>query len=188
MPRTLEQNNRAAPAAIPPRPRESVATVVAEAEKEEHEKVFAKGHARYRAPKAGEILTVAGLREVFALLSAEDAQRYHPRLVEALREAEVNTPWRMAHFLGQVGHESGSRVGGKSSPTARPTKGARIWATSSPVTDRGTRGGARSCSREGPTTVRREGRWAWTWRGTPTSPRSRGWGSESRCGSGAVGG
>ena len=97
----------AAPAAIPPRPRESVATMVAEAEKEEHEKVFAKGHARDRAPKAGEILTVAGLREVFPLLGAEDAQRYHPRLVEALQEAEVNTPWRMAHFLGQVGNESG---------------------------------------------------------------------------------
>ncbi len=41
------------------------------------------------------------------MLGAEDAQRYHPGLVEALREAEVNTPWRMAHFLGQVGHESG---------------------------------------------------------------------------------
>jgi predicted chitinase len=101
------EKRAAAPAASPPRPRETVATVVVEAEKKEHKKVFAKGRARDGAPKPGEILTVAGLREVFPLLGAEDAQRYHPHLVEALREAEVNTPWRMAHFLGQVGHESG---------------------------------------------------------------------------------
>jgi predicted chitinase len=97
----------AAPAPRPSPPKETVVTAVAEAEKKEHKKVSAKVLAGDGVPKSGEILTVAGLREVFPLLGAEDARRYHPRLVEALREAEVNTPWRVAHFLGQVGHESG---------------------------------------------------------------------------------
>lgn len=94
----------AATAASSSRPKEAVVTAVAE---KKQEKVSAKGHPKNGAREPRKTLTVVGLREVFPLLGAGDAQRYHPHLVEALREAEVNTPWRMAHFLSQVGHESG---------------------------------------------------------------------------------
>lgn len=95
----------AAPAPSPSQPKGTVVTAVVE--KKEHKKVSAKGHPKNGAREPRKSLTVAGLREVFPLLGAEDAQRYHPHLVEAMREAEVNTPWRTAHFLSQVGHESG---------------------------------------------------------------------------------
>jgi putative chitinase len=37
----------------------------------------------------------------------ERADLHAPHMLEALRFAEINTPGRLAHWLGQVGHESG---------------------------------------------------------------------------------
>lgn len=50
---------------------------------------------------------VADLRAVMPLLPLSDAQRYFPHLVAAMEEFEINTLHRAAHFLAQIGYESG---------------------------------------------------------------------------------
>lgn len=72
-------------------------------------------------------------------------------------------------------------------PTARPTRGARIWATRSPVTAPGTKAGRRSCSRAAPTTARWGRPWGSISRATRHWPWTRTWGSGSPPGTGPAG-
>ena len=53
-----------------------------------------------------EILTLEELRQIMPRLPEAKAREYLPLLVEAMVEAEITTPARMAAFLAQLGHES----------------------------------------------------------------------------------
>ncbi|MFY0577963.1 glycoside hydrolase family 19 protein [Cystobacter fuscus] len=52
-------------------------------------------------------VTLAQLMKIFPNLKQDRASDYLPRLNEALDEGKINTPLRVAAFLGQCGHESG---------------------------------------------------------------------------------
>lgn len=52
------------------------------------------------------LLTVDQLRRIMPNLPREKAEEYLPHLVEAMQEADITTPQRMAFFLAQVAHES----------------------------------------------------------------------------------
>lgn len=54
-----------------------------------------------------EILTIEELQAIMPRLSAVKAEEYHRLLVEAMAEAEITTPARIAAFLAQLAHESG---------------------------------------------------------------------------------
>ena len=47
------------------------------------------------------------LQKIMPLLSAQKASVFHPLLVKAMREFEINTPKRAAAFIAQLAHESG---------------------------------------------------------------------------------
>src|SRR5690606_28021073 len=53
-----------------------------------------------------EILTLEELRQIMPRLPEEKAREYLPLLIDAMVEAEITTPARMAAFLAQLGHES----------------------------------------------------------------------------------
>lgn len=53
-----------------------------------------------------EILTLEELRQIMPRLPEAKAREYLPLLVEAMVEAEITTPARIAAFLAQLGHES----------------------------------------------------------------------------------
>ena len=55
----------------------------------------------------GFTLTSEQLTKMFSKITGETAVKYAKYLNSAFRLASVNTKRRMAHFLGQVGHESG---------------------------------------------------------------------------------
>ncbi len=54
------------------------------------------------------LLTVAQLVAVMPGLATARAEQLLPHLLAAVEQAEVTTPLRLAAFLAQVGHESGS--------------------------------------------------------------------------------
>ena len=51
--------------------------------------------------------TLAQLMKIFPNLNQERASAHLPHLNEALNQGNINTPLRVAAFLGQCGHESG---------------------------------------------------------------------------------
>lgn len=61
-----------------------------------------------QAPKSKiqPFLTVEQLRRIMSTLKQDKADRYFPHLYEAMQEAEITTPLRVAAFLAQIAHES----------------------------------------------------------------------------------
>lgn len=55
------------------------------------------------------MLTIDQLKEIFPRMkkNPKTCAALFPKLIEAMKEAEINTPERIAGFLGQVGVESG---------------------------------------------------------------------------------
>ncbi len=52
-------------------------------------------------------MTPGGLCSIYQMLARDDYPRMLPHLNAAMREAGITTRWRIAHFLAQLGHESG---------------------------------------------------------------------------------
>lgn len=52
-------------------------------------------------------LTRAQLAEILATASKQNLDTYYPAIVEMCAAAEISTPLRVAHFLVQIGHETG---------------------------------------------------------------------------------
>lgn len=53
-------------------------------------------------------LTLAGLAAIMNTKRTDVLERYHPFLVQHMAAADITTPLRAAHFLAQIGHESGA--------------------------------------------------------------------------------
>lgn len=54
------------------------------------------------------MISVNELRRIMPYVLNENLEKYHEPLVDAMREFEIDSPPRIAAFLAQVGHESGS--------------------------------------------------------------------------------
>jgi putative chitinase len=55
-------------------------------------------------------LTAEKLQVIMANASAANIARYFQALVNMMANSQINTPLRIAHFLAQVGHESGDLI------------------------------------------------------------------------------
>ena len=82
-------------------------------------------------------ITEAQLLRIYPNAS-QRAGVFVPALNRAMARYQINTPARQAAFLAQIGHESmqfkRTRESGGRRRRSRGTKGARTWATRSPVT------------------------------------------------------
>lgn len=54
------------------------------------------------------VITVQQLRDIMSGATEENVQKYAPALNDEMQKFEVNTPLRIAHFIAQIAHESGS--------------------------------------------------------------------------------
>jgi len=51
-------------------------------------------------------ITIPQLQQIYPQATSEHLEGYFQSLIEAMREAEINTTLRVAAFLAQIGHES----------------------------------------------------------------------------------
>lgn len=54
------------------------------------------------------MISLSELRRIMPYATNENLEKYHEPLTDAMREFEIDSPPRIAAFLAQVGHESGS--------------------------------------------------------------------------------
>lgn len=53
-------------------------------------------------------ITSEQLKEIMPSATAENIEKYRPALNQEMAKFEINTPMRIAHFIAQIAHESGS--------------------------------------------------------------------------------
>ncbi|GAB5526647.1 MAG: hypothetical protein Roseis2KO_45190 [Roseivirga sp.] len=54
------------------------------------------------------VITVQQLRDIMSGATEENIEKYAPALNDEMQKYEVHTPLRVAHFIAQIAHESGS--------------------------------------------------------------------------------
>lgn len=54
------------------------------------------------------VITVQQLRDIMPAATDENVEKYAPALNDEMQKFEVNTPLRIAYFIAQIAHESGS--------------------------------------------------------------------------------
>jgi putative chitinase len=87
-----------------------VLEIPVEEEKEEEEKTATPAKERLAPVRPAEfvIIAVEQLREIMTKATEANISKYAPALNDEMAKYEINTPQRIAHFIAQIAHESGS--------------------------------------------------------------------------------